>query len=258
MEAIECIERVPATPEYVLNVLQDWYRTEYYCEYGRFPQTEFQFETTVDEWDCELGYEFYSWRDLSRYLNTMWRLELDQQMWKEVLYPEEDQTLRGVCELIARHVTVPVIREETFFGKPCRPASAFLAIRGLLEAKGVDVSDVGPATELGPYLKAHFRALVGSLLLLVPGRLPGVCVVRTTLHKVLNRIIFCLIGLGMAGLLLACVEPRGLYLFLILVPLYLVVHFIAYRLRPARIELGELQTFRDLAELVAETDLTGA
>ena len=252
MEVTECIEHVPATPEYVLAVLQDWYRSNYYCEYCRFPEVEFQFETKVDDWDCELGYEFYGWKDLARYLNVGWGLEIDQQVWKEVLYPEKEQTLRGVCELIARQVTVPVIREETFFGKPCRPASAFLAIRGLLEAEGVDVSDVGPATELGPYLKEHFSALVGSLLFLVPGRLPGVRVVRTTLQKILIRILFSLVGLGMTGLLLSCVEPRVLFLFLSLVPIYLVVHFLAYRLRPARIELGELQTFRELAELVAE------
>lgn len=253
MKRLSSIVEIPATPEYVLDVLQDWYRTEYYCEFGRFPQTEFRFDTTVDDWDCELGYDFYSWKDLVRYLNAMWRLELDQQVWKEVLYPEEEQTLRGVCELIARHVTVPVIREEMFFGKPCRPASAFLAIRCLLEAEGVDVTDVSPATELGPYLRAHFPVLMRPLICLIPGVLPGVRVVRTTLQKVLNRILLLLIGLGLAGLLLVFIEPRMLYLFLILVPIYLVTYFTAYQLRPARLELGELQTFRDLSELVAGT-----
>ena len=89
----------PASPEYVLSVMQDDYRQQ--CQYDpeAQPDVELTFKTTVAEWrnTCDL----VATRELGRAENQLWGIRLADNEWRAVLEPAKERTLADVCELIA-------------------------------------------------------------------------------------------------------------------------------------------------------------
>lgn len=251
MESAEPVLRQPVTAEYVLSVFREQHRLYFLLDYDMLPREEMTFESTVEEWRDQL--DLVEWRPLGQAENELWEINLPDEAWKQVLEPEGEKTLGGVCELIARHAVAPVIREETFFGKPCRPASAFLTIRALLQEAGADVSEIAPSTDLREYSYRYGRTFLYTIANLAPGTLPRPEIMNGDSYRGADRSLLWMtatlpfalmfsLGIGSPWFLLV----PGMYL-----TMYCLFRWELQRLGGKQLKFGELKTFRDLAELMA-------
>ena len=95
----------PATPAYILAVIQDAHRQQ--CQYDpeADPEAVLTPETTVAEWRdaCDL----VGWRKLGLACNQEWGIEVSKNEWREILEPADRKRLSDVCRLIAEHARRP-------------------------------------------------------------------------------------------------------------------------------------------------------
>tara|TARA_R110002111_G_scaffold262504_1_gene338912 strand:- start:87579 stop:88352 length:774 start_codon:yes stop_codon:yes gene_type:complete len=249
MEYESPVMKQSATPEYVLSVFNDWQRQTYQVNYEMAPPEPLTFESTIEEW-C-FDDDFLSWRRVARATNEVWGISVPLREWKTVLAPLGKKTLAGVCQLISQHARAPVIREQNFFGKPCRPASVFLTIRALLQEAGVDSSQIRPSTSLEEYARQHFHVFWNSFTMLAPGAMPRCRYVKTRLQEIEEACFLIGTGLVVLGIILGMVDPLVLFFPLILCLLLLVRIFCFPALGPSYVYFGDLKTFRDLSEAIA-------
>ena len=243
----------PATAEYVLTVLQDEHRQ--WCEFDPEcePSISLSMKSTIQEWRaaCDL----VGWRQLSRALNESWNVEIPLSKWKAVLEPSRQRSLMGVCPLIARHAKRQRIQPVIVFGRKCRPAAAFMAVRHLLGAAGANASEIAPSSPLAPYTRQYAGTFLGEISRLAPGALPPVRIHTPAYNASLLGLVA---GLSTAVLGLWSGYFIGTYIIgylgvSILVLSYLAIHVVA-QFKPASVAFGELQTFGDLARVIAAAD----
>ena len=257
MEVTECIERVPATPEYVLAVLLTQTR-QGYCQHDCAPPVtagvtlDSPLETLLEVcgFDCydELFFCLHDW------------FEFRKSARSEALFSAEVKTARDFCESIAARAVMPHIRLISFCGKTCVPASVFLAIRSLLAAEGADVSKILPSTALHEYTRAYPETFLGPIARLSPGSLPDVEYddggkYRRQLISI-KRFVRDIWGIPVLLVLIYSVAHQNAYADLVAWAIMIYVFLILITVKdesalPVRVGFGELQTFRDLAELMA-------
>jgi hypothetical protein len=237
----------PATPEYVLAVLQDAHRQQCQHDPEADPDAVLTFESTVVDWRaaCDL----VGWRELGRAHNQLWGIACSDDEWREVLEPAGRRQLTGVCQLIAERTNRPRIRPARLLGSICAPAGAFLTIRSLLYAAGAPAGEIAPSTPLADYARRYAEVFLGPVSRLAPGALPPVRV-RTPVYDsavrgLLLAFVCVLVG-GCSGLHALTIAGIGLF-----VGSYALTWYSARCLLPASVEFGELRTFRDLAVVVA-------
>jgi len=239
----------PATPEYVLAVLRDQHQQ--YCNLGDAdPTIDLSFQMPVADWLQAWEAAGIADFELGRTLNQEWRIACSEEQWQAVLNPPRERLLWEVCDLIARHTVQPGIRPARLFGCTCAPAGAFLTIRSLLHQAGVPIENLAPSTPLSPFALRHLEVFLGPIARLAPGWLPPVRIFRPVQTAAFLGILIAAIGffigqcLGSIPLQLGgCLDAT----------LYTTVAFWAgWRRWRERIEFGPLQTFRDLAVVVAE------
>ncbi|MCA9004326.1 MAG: hypothetical protein KDA70_03555 [Planctomycetaceae bacterium] len=241
----------PVTAEYVLSVFQDQHRQIFLLEHDMLPREELTMETTVEEWQYQCDY--LEWRPLGRAWNDAWGIDLADEEWRAVLTPKRKKTLGGVCELIAQHASAPVIREETFFGKPCRPASAFLTIRALLKEAGADVSKIAPSTPLIPYTNQFADTFRWSIANLAPGVMPGAKIMNWDHYRGADISLLWMTG-TLPFALMFSLGSRSLWPLLFpggFLLLFLLFRVELHRRGGRQLQFGNLRTFRDLSELIA-------
>jgi hypothetical protein len=240
-----------ATLEYVLAVLRDEHRQQ--CRYDPEADAEvsLSFATTVKAWReaCDL----LEWRPLGRALNRTWEINCSDVEWRAVLEPEGRRTLAHVCELIARHARRPCIRPATVLGCNGLAAGAFLTIRSLLQEAGAPAEAITPSTSLTEYARRYSRVFLLQISRLAPGALPLVRVQAPLYYAALWAMVIAWLGLlvglivgAFSGFHILTIGSGSLFLLS-----YGLIH-IAAKLPPARVEFGELRTFRDLAVLIAD------
>lgn len=238
----------PATPDYVLSVFVDWHRQQ--CEGLGDPEADpdikLTFDSTVKDW--RMASDLLPWRQLAHAMNGFWHIERSDKEWKKVLEPAKAHRLREVCDLIAQTARMEAVMPSGFLGATCKSAGAFRSVRSKLAAAGADVSQLWPSTPLEPYMRKYFDVFLNEILAMAPGSLP---VIKP--HKPLYYWSSCSAGLCLLATLVA-------YLFgaigiaVISFALFLVSQamiWITAKSLPARVELGELKTFRDLAQAIA-------
>jgi len=242
----------PATPEYVLAVLQDMHRQA--CQFDPEVDSDatLSFETTVAEWRkaCDL----VGSRELGRAHNEMWGMNCSDAEWKGVLEPASQRHLSDVCQLIARRTIHRIIRAANIFGRECAPAGAFLTIRSLLQQAGVPAANIAPSTPLAPFTRRYSPVFLGPISRLAPGTLPPVRF-RTPVYDAAIWGIFAATILFLAGGIATALFDQG-YLFTIAGVLlfafcYALSWFSARHVLPASVQFGDLKTFRDLAVVLA-------
>lgn len=231
----------PATPEYVLEVLRR------HCDFDSdcHPDFDFRFESTVSEWidACDLGWD----QRAGRAMNEYWNLKVTPKEWDAVLQPADVRTLRDLCEFLAPRIQRIVIRPTRFFGRECREAGAFLAIRSILNDHGVAIDDVRPSTLLAPFTRLHPSIFSGPISDLSFGSLPEI------------RVRHPFYDMGLAVYLLAVATAYYLYfagwhwlILTVLVAAGFALHsFTALRVKPHAVSYGDLKTFGDLARCLA-------
>lgn len=233
----------PATAEYVLAVLRDEHRR--LCEGAPF---ELIFETTVADWRD--AWDLVTWRELGHAWNQFLSINCSDAEWKQVLHPAGKKRLAEVCELIASHMTRPRIRPAGFLGATCVTAGAFLAIRSLLRQAGANADAIAPSTPLALYARRHSEVFLGPISRLAPGALPAVRI-KTPVYDVA-----C--WLGTAGRLSVAAGRFAGWPFvviggcLVFVLAWAAAWIAARWVLPSSVEFPGLETFRDLARVIAD------
>jgi hypothetical protein len=247
MKSSQTIIEVPATPEYVLEVLLDQSRRRMgalSCTHPDFifvtldSSLEQLFEACAFDCGDDIYYSTLDWFDL-------WG-----SGWFDVLFSTQAETARDFCELIASRTTMPFIPLVSICGKICQPASVFLVIRSLLQSVGADVNEIGPSTSLKEYTRSDTETFLGPIARLAPGALPDVEIddggkLRREMIKDLLHLPI-LIGFFFA--------PRFPALLIVCLVCYLIVNLElkgGEKAPNARVDFGELRTFLDLSELIA-------
>ncbi|WP_417384027.1 hypothetical protein [Gimesia sp.] len=249
MEFASPVIEVPATPEYVLEVLLDQSR-QYWSKISLFSEEE-EIPVTLDSpletlWDACSLYD-----SLVVSIDTKAWLGLSESDWIQAVSGPQMHTVRDFCEPIAARMTMPVISLETFIGRTCRPASAFLAIRSLLQEAGVDVAEVAPSTALSKMTRQHLSLFLGPIAKLAPGVLPAVQVKRpvwdTNWIGTAAILFYLLLGPLSVGY-----GTAAYLLFMFVFACLLITAYGTKERDPARVQFGNLRTFRDLSELIAQ------
>ena len=238
----------PATPEYVLEVLRDQHRQQ--CEYDPAAESaELTLESTVAEWReaCDL----IQCPGLGRALNICWGVSIPDSEWWKVLEPSSTRRLRGVCELLARHVQRHQVRPARLLGSSCDTAGTFLTIRSLLADAGAPSEEIRPSTLLAPYTRRYPGVFLGPMSELSPGALPPVRV-----HTPVYNAALCVVLVGglpfFTGMLFNATDVAwaGGILFAVgYVSLWIAACFVL----PASVEFGDLRTFGDLVRTLARS-----
>jgi hypothetical protein len=238
----------PATPDYVLSVIVDWHRQQ--CEGLSDPEAEpaikLTFESTVEDW--RMASDLLPWQELAQTMNSFWHIERSDAEWKKVLVPANEHRLGEVCDFIAQTARMEVLVPSGFLGATCNSAGAFRSVRSKLAAAGADVSQLRPSSPLEPYMRKYFDVFLNEILAMAPGSLPvikphvplyywslysaGLCLLAT-----LVAYLFGAIGIAVISWVLFLASQ--------------VMIWIVVKLPPNRVELGELKTFRDLAQAIA-------
>lgn len=163
------------------------------------------------------------WGDLEHRFGSKLREE-----WWEAWTP--NHTVGELCENLATGTRVPVLEPVTILGTRCETAGTFLTLRRMLADAGADVSELGPSSEVKPYLDA-WPTVFQRFRLATGGRLPVFGAVAPW---------SCLLGglLVIAGVVLLCSAP-----WLLAVGGVVTTFGLS---RPTRYRLDGMTTFRDL------------
>ena len=236
----------PATPEYVLAVLQDMHRQQCQYDSDADPGAVLSLNTTVAEWReaCDL----VEWRELGRAYNAVFGIRCSGAQWEGVLEPAETMRLGAVCRLIARFANQSRVRPARLFGCTSTAAGAFLTIRSLLHRAGASATEISPSTRLASYARHYADEFLGPISRLAPGSLPPVQmripVYDAAIRGCLTGALCLIVGLCGGWHLLTI---AGALLFALC---YALTWYAARCLLPASVEFDRLVTFRDLAVLV--------
>ena len=238
----------PATSEYVLRVLTDAHRQQ--CEFDpeTDPDIKLTFETTVADWRLACG--LADWRSLGRALNSWWQIERADAEWRAVLEPAHERRLSGVCEFIAKSASMPVLPASSFLGAACYTASAFRAIRGASAAAGAPVDQLRPSFSLDPFLRRYPHVFLADIARLAPGALPSVKIRLPVCDAAVLGFICCFIAAVVAQWLSAF--ALTVLCVLLSAMCYAMIWVAAKCIGLSSVEFGNLKTFRDLAQIIAD------
>lgn len=231
---------------------------------GSDPEAEIGFETTIAEWReaCDLQPA----KELGEGYNEYFGTDFSREQWLFVLEPENHKKLRGVCELLATRARTIPLEEMLVLGQRCPAAGLFLTIRRELAASGWDTTDLSPSSPLEPFLRGP-HSLIGILVRLAPGKIPRVTLQFGRTNTIVGRLLAYLAVAGLVGAVLVMIgfgiasmfriEHSGNLYFVSLAATALLVVVsmaglsVVDRVRPPRMLLGELTTFRDLCRSIA-------
>ena len=240
------LDTTPASAQFVLDVIRDSHRHQCTFDPEADSSADLSFGTSVAEWGdaCDL----LRTDNLGAALNEIWDIEISAAAWREVLEPPKQRTLRDVCELVAAHANRVAIRPAGSFGVSCEAAGAFLAIRALLMRAGVQDGSIRPSQPIAEIARLHPEVFLGPISRLAPGRLPTVTI-RSPLHDAATWTV----GLGfVVALASAKFYPFLALAALATVLLAVVATWIVSKYPPRAVQFGEIVTFRDLAETIAD------
>lgn len=248
------VEAVPASPDYILEVLRDSHRHQCSFDPEADPTVTLSFGSSVAEWRnaCDL----LGPKKLAEALNDIWGLTIPPSEWQTVLEPAKTRTLRDVCGLIASQAQKTRVLNAGHFGTSSRAAGAFLAIRSLLLRAGADPSAIRPSLPIADVARRFPRVFLGPISRLAPGRLPTV-LIRTPAYNAgmatFSLGLVGLFGLSMARWFgLADWYPTLAAIFAVVAGLgYLAIWIAARLIGPAAVRFANVVTFRDLAEVIA-------
>lgn len=244
---INTLTAEPITREQVLEILNDDLRHDSYFMLDEEDDKRLHFDTPVDDWR-EVA-DLLDWRELAEALNEYWRIDVPEDRWKATLEPAKKKNLWHVCDLIAEHATIEVVRTPSLMGRPCRPAGMFFAIKELLARDGADVSRLIPSTPITQFSIDHLDVFVSRISPLVPGRLPKMKYDHPSDTIIIPLLIsygFMVVSIGISW----WVPYLWIVFLAVFAAMYCIMQTVA-GMKPTNVSFGDLTTFRDLANLLA-------
>ena len=252
------------TPEEVLAVFRELQELNPWADEERIDS-----ETSVHDWQWVL-YDVAAWNECRRSwkaVNELFNIAIPYRRWKATVKPMKERTVLQMCELIASVALIEDIRPVSVFGKKCKTAGAFLAVRNTLAKVGIDVSELRPSSPLEPLLRKHHTAFEMEMLKFAPGKLPRVKIEDHRLVVAVNRIIIAGLLLFAASLPVSLLSIYFYGLDVTLLPIVVLgvplalcdaIFASATRsLQPRSAKLGDLHTVRDLCcAIVADVPVT--
>lgn len=249
------LDEAPATPEYVLAVLQDVIQWE-------FPEDKLTFDSSLV--DVVSLFNDLTWsrtRVLADVANWIFAANIPLSEWKAQFPTLRRRTVRDLCEFLVRRITRPVIRPWAHIAGDCLPAGAFLTVRSLMVQSGAGLDAITPSAPLGPHLlRLHSNRSLWELVKILSRTTPGRLLQINVSYGILGRAGNSAVGLGclgvFVGLVFAGIGVGGIALALIglsclFFALALLFGFITGLRPPRAVEFAGLTTFRDLAYCLA-------
>lgn len=240
--------REPVTPEHVLAVFRDEYRQQQGYDPEAEPGYCLSAESSVADWRdaCNL----VGWRDLGHALNESWGIDVPDAEWFAILEPSGERSLDGVAAVIARQAgRRPVIRPAHLLGATCLSAGAFLTIRSLVQKAGAEADVIAPSTPLAAYTRQYSEVFLSPIARLAPGALPAVRI-RTPTHDAGVWMLLAGLPLFLVGWVYGLTFMKVVAVSMSLGG-WLITWAAARYIRPASVSFGEIETFGDLARVVA-------
>ncbi|HEV3439578.1 MAG TPA: hypothetical protein VG122_19595 [Gemmata sp.] len=124
-------EQVPATPEYVLAVLDTAFRM-----FGELKRVDYKpipltFEMAVAAWLKRFGFSRSVFQmEGAEWLNSLFELDLPDDEWDQFLFRDDRFTLGDLCRFVASHLGMrEVIRPWRSLVGECQAAGAFLTLK---------------------------------------------------------------------------------------------------------------------------------
>ena len=151
------------TAEEILEIFKEQHRLCSPLDPEADPWAEITADMTIREW--RWANDLLKWKELSKFLNQEFRIDISEKTWFETLEPANTRRLTEVCELISIHATKEYFQERKLFGQPCLKASVFLTIKRNLEKKGVNVSALRPSSSLTEYMEKNFSPVFEEITL---------------------------------------------------------------------------------------------
>jgi hypothetical protein len=240
-----------ASADDILAVLRDMHRQQCTHDPEANPEISLSYESTIAEWRdaCDL----LPWAKLAEGMNGYWSVDIPAERWRETLEPAKQRRLRGVCDLLAGQAKLPRIRAASILGATCVPAGAFLTIRSYLADAGADVSEVGPSTALREYTRRYPGVFLGPVSQLAPGALPLVKIRTPVYDAFIVGMLVAWVGTWVGMIVGLCSGWFGIVILpvVLFVACYADVWTIGRWVLPASVEFRGLETFRDLAKVIA-------
>jgi hypothetical protein len=235
---------VPATPEYILSILQEICDLSH--ELDGYPQedSKLTFQTTMDEiWGVIFPETSILWSEYASDMNRLWRTNCTNQEWKSVL--ASDSTLGELCRIVAERTTRPKILPAKLLGRECKTAGAFLTVRSMLRDAGADVGKIAPSTPLAEYTRRHPDVFMNILPRVTPGVIRNIEFRSSAVSPIIAVVILIgvigtLVGLATGTLILKLTLCIACFA---VIPLIIISQYVPYR----SVKIDDLQTFRDLA-----------
>ena len=159
------VDEVPATPEYVLEVVRDWMREVAGAADPAYPADE----TPFREWLHLVYWDPPRMKNLRPWFNQTWGTNVTAEEW--AAFDPDHATVGDYCRLAAVGVRRPVIRPGRSPAGECHPAGAFLTVRSLLGELGANPNGITPSAPLALY-HSRLNSIGERLARLAPGHRP--------------------------------------------------------------------------------------
>lgn len=249
-------ETCPVSPEFVLVTFREWHRLS--CNWGEAdPEFLPEFDSTLAAWGN--AFDWLSWSGFTNTLNHYWSIHCTQQEWKAVLEPEQERTIRDLCEMVARHARIFAVPPLEILGASCPAGGAFLAVQALLAKAGANPEEISPSTPLEEYGRRYGLVFLGVIRCRWPGALQDMKPQRASTSGTVVRlsriaewvgILLIIEGLILGGQHLW--QGQSLTPALILISVGIVPRMLSYILSdwlnpPLQVSFGALRTFKALA-----------
>jgi hypothetical protein len=161
------ILRQTLTPIDVLNIFKEQHRLCSPLDPEADPDIELTFESNMSDWSD--ANDLLPWNKLYPVLNKGFNISATEEEWKIVLTPY-DKTLRGVCELIAKHSRQTDIESVKLLGQECLSSAVFLTLKKYLQRHGVNVENLMPSSLVEEYLDKYYGAMVEQTTIISNGK----------------------------------------------------------------------------------------
>ena len=239
--------KVPATPDYILSVIQDEYRLICENDWESEPDMNLTFDSTIKDW--RIACDLLPWKQLGSALNEWFNVSIDSSKWKSLLEPASKKTLKGVCEEIAKYSDRETIKPIRIFGKECLKGGIFLTIRSKLAEAGADVSSLTPKSLLDEYIADYYETFFKISSRLFPNKFPVIKVIKP-LHNFSTKGLLLGLAILFLGIFLWPLQICGVVIFVV----FFLLAGIAAMKRPQSVKFGELKTFKDMVNCIVDGD----